>query len=450
MQKNGIVKGAAYLALGAFLVKLLGAIYRIPLVNLIGTEGLGVYQAVFPVFAILLDLSGAYLPTALSKIISTKGDLDIKINAEYSLSESLKLMKKVGLIGTAVMILLAYPLSILQGTNKVILPYIALSPSVFLVALISCYRGYFQGQKIMKNTAISQVIESAIKLALGLLIAKLLMPNITLAVTGATLSITASELISLIYLYLMYKKTRLELEDTAVYGDSRSFRKTLVKILLPVTLTGMAIPFSQFLDSFIYLNLLPFSHDKAISLFGLLSGATVTIISLPVGLCHGIATSSVPVISSLQDSDRQNAVNKSLILTAIVSSVLAVLTFIFAPIGVKILFSRLDQAEKFLLIRLLRLCAPCVMFLALLETINSLLIATDKSYFALIGLGLGVIVKIILSIILVPNPKINIYGGGISLIACYFVAVMINFTLLSIKGTKNAGKTTFAKRVNAI
>lgn len=445
MKKNGLIRGALCIAAGTFAVKFLGAIYRIPLVNLIGAEGLGLYQMIFPVYAILLDLSGASLPSALSKIIASEAEADRMPYAERCLKIGLKLMCKIGLIGSLLLACLSIPISFLQGNTDTIAGYVALAPSVFFVSLISCYRGYFQGLAIMKHTATSQILESSVKLAIGLVLAYLFMPNLKLAVAGATFAVTVSEAVAFFYLRMRYKKYRNNFYSQTASSlrqtDDKIFIKTIVKASFPIMLTGIAVPFSHFIDSFLIVNVLPATKEQSTVLYGLFSGVVHTVLSLPVGLCYGIAVSSIPNVSQLNNqSERYNAISKSVLFTVVVALPLTVAFFVFAPNVVDVLFARLVETEREISVRLLRISSSGILLLSVVQTTNSLMFATDKYYLPLISLGIGISVKTILSVVLIPQPEINIYGGGISLIACYFVAAMINCIILSKKRSQDADK----------
>ena len=146
MKKSLLLRGALSLATGSFLVKVLGVIYRIPLTNLLGGVGLGLYQMIFPVYTLLLDFAGAGIPSAISKIVGEEdASIRQKIGVAY-LKSALKRLSVIGAVGCLIMITLCYPISVLQGNSGSVLGYIMLAPSVFIVSLISCFRGYFQGQ----------------------------------------------------------------------------------------------------------------------------------------------------------------------------------------------------------------------------------------------------------------------------------------------------------------
>ena len=181
-KSNSIVKGSVLLGAGAFISKLLGALYRIPLTDFLGGKGLGLYQMIFPVYAVLLEFSGAGVPNALSKMIS---GYENNAAAEYSLFYGAKKRLIVlGGIGSLFMAVFSYPIAAAQGDYKAFIGYIALSPSVFLVAVLSCYRGYFQGKKNMAPTAVSQITEQFVKLVAGLFLVWIFSFDVSFAVGG--------------------------------------------------------------------------------------------------------------------------------------------------------------------------------------------------------------------------------------------------------------------------
>ncbi len=443
-----IVKGSAALGLGALVAKLLGAFYRVPLTNIIGGKGIGLYQTVFPVYMLLLDFSGAGVPSAISKLISSKSENRQKYAYNYLIT-SLKLLLIVGVFGTFLMAVLAYPLGLIQGNSSVYLSYLTLCPSVVFVSLLSCFRGYFQGLMNMMPTAVSQIIEQAVKLVCGLFFVKLFMPNLQLAVAGATLAVTISEAVALIWLYYLYRRTKKSMGISFSY-DKNLFlptSKTIIKTTIPVTLIGIMIPLSHVIDSFLIVNLLNTYRTDATSLYGLLGGVTSTVINLPVAVCYGVAAVAIPTVASSKTQKEQNKNStKTLILTLILSVPCLIICLIFAPFIINFLFKNLSQYEKQVSINLLRLTSPCIILLSLLQTGNAILIGKGRLYSPLLGLGVGVLIKTVLCVALLLNPQINIYGGGVALIACYFVACLINFILIFKKRDENAYKRTAYRR----
>ena len=443
-KKNTMVKGAFTLSVGAFISKLLGALYRIPLTNIIGGYGLGLYQMVFPIYTLLLDFSGAGIPNALAKIISSKKN-DVRENLAYNyLLTSVKVLCVLGAFFSIIMAIFSYPLANLQGNYNAYYAYITLSPSVFLVCIISCFRGYFQGLMKMSPTAVSQIVEQVVKLIFGLILSKLFINNLPFAVAGATLAITLSELFALILLYLSYRKHKTNCGQILLYDrlQFKSRLKVIFKTAVPITLIGISLPLSHVFDSFIIVNILKTYRTDATVLFGLLSGVVCTVVNLPVSICYSIATVSVPYISSEKDASLVNKKTlKSILLTLALSIPSAMFCYLFPKLIVRILFSGLSVTERTLSIRLIKLASINVFLLSLLQTTNAILIGKNKLYSPVFSMSIGIIVKIILSILLISNRDLNVFGGVIAIIACYFVSCLINLLLINKKGKHNANQT---------
>lgn len=457
MKNKKLFGGAAILGAGAFVAKILGAVYRVPLTNILGGEGLGLYQMVFPVYCLLLDFSGAGVPSALSKLIAERGE-DKKEFSHRILKSSIKLFSLIGLIGSVLIAALGLPVATLQGNSSAVWGYVFLSPSVFLVSVISCYRGFFQGDINMKPTAFSQITEQGIKLLAGLLIVSALSYNIPLAVGGATFAVTLSELAALIFLFVVYKiKTKKEMlndkENKFLHYDKSFFKsdcKSIVKLAVPVALTGTAIPFSQVVDSFIIINVLGTYLPNATSLFGLYSGAATTLINLPVSLLYGISAVTVPFVAAEKDvKNGKKSVWSALLLTFFSAIVFAAMEFFFAERAVGFLFRSLSSEEQKITSDLVKLSAVNIILLSLIQTQNAALIGKGKAYAPVITMYSAIAIKTLLLVLLSFDKNLNIYAAAISTIACYFVACLLNFIILfSTKGRYAVKKSLYRQCSN--
>ena len=428
-ESKKIFSGAAILGAGAFIAKLLGAIYRVPLTAIIGSDGLGLYQMVFPVYVVLLEFSGAGVPGALSKIVANeKADA---LRARNYLKTALKFFSVLGLVFTVLTAVFSEKIAELQGDGRAAYLYLAISPSVFFVCLISCFRGYFQGLMNMTPTAVSQIVEQTVKLICGLIFSHIFMPDITLAAAGAALAVTISEVAAFIWLFLCYKKSvkKYPLSFAAERKGANGKRlKKIVGSVIPVTLVGVVLPLSQVADSFIIINSVMKYSDRATALFGVFSGVAMTVINLPVSVCYGVAVTAIPSVSgakSREESEKNS--KKCLLFTLALSVPAAAACFIFAPLVVRLLFSGLNSGDAETAINLIKILSVNVVAASLLQTVNAVLIGRNKLYAPTVGMAAGVAVKTLLLVLLVREPRINVYGGAAALIACYFVANLLNF-----------------------
>ena len=138
-----------------------------------------------------------------------------------------------------------------------------------------------------------------------------------------------------------------------------------------------------------------------------------------------------------------------LLLTLVLSFVAYLLCYLFAPFIIRVLFKSLSNEQVLICVKLLRYSSSAIVFHALLQSINGSLIGKGRSYSILVGMIVGVLIKVILNFILLRNPKINIYSASISLNTCYFVAVLINLIILIKKARKeksNASKKSINRQ----
>lgn len=420
--KNGLIYGAFFLSLGGVITKLIGAVYRIPLTNLLGAKGIGIYQMVFPLYTILLTFSSTGVPSGISKLIA-EGN-----NPEKILKSSIKLFAIIGFITSTLTIIFSKYIAVFQGDINARLAYIGIAPSVFLVSLISCFRGYFQGFSNMKPTAISQVLEQVVKLVVGLGLCYALKNNVLLASASATLAVTVSELITLIYLIQKTKKSFNKREFVLAKTDI----SPIIKTVFPMTVATIIMPITRTVDSFLILNIVKSYSVNATEYYGLYSGAVESIVSLPVSFCYALAVTSIPIISKLiaNGENHLKKIYQAVFYTLCLSALFSLITCVFSKTAINILYSGLSSAHKEIAVKMLRLSSLSVLFLPIMQTLVACVNATGNYKVTILGGVLGAIVKIILSIILLKNPSINVFGAIISDIFCYLVACFVNLSYI--------------------
>ena len=213
-----IFTGAGMLALSSVLAKLLGALYRIPLTNVVGSEGMGLYQMVFPLYTLLLTISSGGLPVAISRLVAVKLALGDEKGATKVLKVSVCALSVIGLIGAVMLALFGRAIATFQGNVSASLAYLGIAPAVFFVAVLSCFRGYYQGRENMLPTAVSQLLEQAIKLFAGLAFAGRLMDKgVEYGVLGALLGVSLSEVIATATLAIAYWSSHIKIRKNRVH-----------------------------------------------------------------------------------------------------------------------------------------------------------------------------------------------------------------------------------------
>lgn len=422
---NPLIKNALIISMGGLIVKILGAFYRIPLTNLLKTEGLGIYQTAFPTYLILMTFTGAAATTTMTGLISA-GE-----NGKNVFRKSLAFFLPLGILGAAFMIFFSGLLSATQGNPEAKGSYIALAPSLIFVAVISSIRGYFQGRNNMYPTAISQIIEQAVKIAVGLTLLNLF--SFTPATGGlfACLAVSAGELVAVIYLIIAYKKR----SKTERYDGNFKVNR-LISLLLPVAITSSLLPLARLFDSFTIINTLKSYLDNSVDLYGIYTGSVETIIGVPVAVCYGIATATVPSVSAAfgkgDGCKAKKTAFRSLAITLFASSLSFAFLGLLSKTVVNILYPKLSPESKYITIKLLAFSSVNVVLISLIQTETSILVSLRKAYSPALFLGLGLAVKFCVQIFLLKIPQINVFGALYSDILCYLVAVFGNLVYIII------------------
>lgn len=423
--------GALIISLGGFISKLLGAIYRVPLTNILGSEGMGIYQMVYPLYCILLTVSASGIPTGIARLISSgKGT-----GAE---KRAFAFYGAAGLLGTAVMYLLAGPLSNVQTEPAIKLCARLLSPSVFFVSILSIVRGYFQGKGNMFPTAVTEVGEQVIKVAAGCALAYIFRDDMPVAVASTLFAVTISEALSTLVAIIWYmkKKGREPLYRTPSVGIS-----AILKYTIPLTMTAIALPVSQLLESIVAVRLLS-GGGNATALYGVFSGCAVTIINLPVSITYGLAASSVPQISPLAEkgdmAGAKKKALKSLLITLAVSLPMAVGVYVFAPFAANLIFRSLSESEKILLVSLIRIMAVNAVTESLVQTSSACLTSLGKPLLSTATQWTSAAARVSITAALIAFTPLSVKGAAWSANCAYLVALLMNFWYI-IRITKNSG-----------
>ncbi|MBQ8308640.1 MAG: polysaccharide biosynthesis protein [Clostridia bacterium] len=425
--KGGIIKGAATIAAGGLAAKLIGALYRIPLTNLIGGEGIGLYQLVYPFYCLLLTVSATGIPSSIATLTARRIARGEDVKPLFS--TCMRLFLCIGGASTVLMIALAPVLSRVQGEAALWSGYLALSPAVLTVSAISVFRGYFQGKGNMTPTAVSEIVEQAVKVGAGLLLAYFFRDNLYRAVTALLIAVSVSEAVALAFLTLVYRRDRRTLLNAPVKGEKPRV-KSILKLSVPVTLSAILLPLSGLIDSVLIVRLLRAHTENAVALYGLFSGGAVTVINLPVSVCYGIAAATVPALSAAVEkgeSGRKKMLFSALLTLGLGALAAAALFFLAEP-AVRILYRSLTGEQLNTLVRLVKLYAVSAATLSLTQTLSACLTALGKPGRAAISMAAAMILKTALNFLLVRNPNLSVYGAALAANAGYLVSALLDFS----------------------
>ena len=449
MKKN-FISSAGVLAFSVILAKVLGAIYRIPLANIIGAEGMGIYQFVYPIFALLLTLSSGAVPNAISITVSEHVANNDEDGAKKAFGVALKICVVIGTVGAVIMCIIAYPVSLLQ-TKDAFIGHLSIAPAIFIVTLISAFRGWFMGHSNLVPSSLSQITEGTVKLSVGLTLTSLLYKyGIKYAVVGALLGVVASELVTLIVMFVAYLIKDKKFVKVKIKDEKETVNR-LKTLALPLIICGMILPLSQFIDSVLIVNLLKWKGvATAVADYGIWSGIVTPLINLPVMVCISLGIAITPqMVEGREKHDVDYVVDKATTTSKLtfILGVPFVFFYLFMAKGIiNVLYPTLTQEKLVIATNLLQINALSVLGLSIFQIYSAMLQGLNRAKVPVKIMIICMTIKLLLTVIL--TPLLGILGSAISACIGYVasgVIIMVyfaKFVNLDTEFIKNAGVIT--------
>ena len=437
-KQNSFFGGAAILAAGILIVKLIGMFYKIPLINIIGEAGAADFNNAYNIYAVLLTVSTAGLPVAVSKLVSEANALNRRNQVRRTFRLALVLFLTLGLISFLVMFFRADALAGMMNDSKAAAGIRALAPAVVCVGCLAALRGYSQGHSNMAPTSVSQIIEALCKLVVGLGLAFWLVkqgkdPDV--AAAGAITGVTVGTVVALIYMVLDFFLSRGR-EDT--HGTDRpdsagSILANILKIAVPITLSSSMVGIVTVIDSSLVQgqlqSALNLTEKASRTLYGNYSGA-LNIYNLPTSLMAAITASVIPAVSAaLARRGRRGAARitgSALRITALLSFPMGVGLFVLGTPIIRLLFPSLNVEVAGPLLSTLGIATP---FVCMVLVCNSVLQAHGFINLPVIVMVLGGIVKIVNNYNLVG--AIGIAGAPVGNILCFGLALVLDLVVIT-------------------
>lgn len=437
-KKQSFFGGAAVLAFGIVVVKIIGAVFKIPLRNILGEAGSADFSNAYNIYATFLTISTAGLPVALSKMVSESGALGRQNQARRVFRVSFSVFLLLGVISFALMWWGNSFLAGLLHNPRAAYGIRALAPAVVCVGCLSAFRGYAQGCFHMTPTAVSQIIEALCKLLVGLGLALYLIKNgypDYIAAAGAITGVTVGTVLSLCYMVFEYFRNRdlSPAADTA--DDTPVILKRLLSIAIPITLSSSMVSIITLIDTSLVQgqlqNALNLSLDESRSLYGNYS-ACMDLYNLPSSLMVALTASVIPAVSAaLARKDRihtNRVIGSSLRVTALIAFPMSFGLWALSEPIFHLFYPRYDAALGGALLSTLSIAS---LFVCIMLITNSILQAYGKVNIPIATMLIGGIVKIVLNYNLVAVPSVNIHGAPVGTLVCFAITALLNLFFVS-------------------
>ena len=474
---NGFTSGVLILTISAVIVKIIGLIYKIPMLTLLGSEGMGYFNSAYEIYTLFGVVSTAGLPVAMSVLIS-RSRCGGHFTEKKIFSSAMSLFLAVGVVGSILMLLLAPLFSEVLGSRNAIYCLIAISPTVFFICIVGVYRGFFQGLGQMRETAISQVVEAVLKLVLGLIFAYVAVRRgysapvvAAFGVMGLVVGIAASAL----YLALSKRaygrggdgeRACVAKEEDAAHRQGgialacrqecrdtsrRQICRELLLIAVPIALSSAVISVTKIIDMTVILRRMQdigYTAAEAFSAYGGYTTLVLPLFSLAPALVSSVALPLVPSLSScvaVGDRDGQvEVVGNALRLTSVLAMPISLGLSLFSREILTLIFVGQEDAVT--------LCAPLLSILALsvplacfITVENAVLHAYSSATLPIISMLAGSCLKLILAYFLIGNPAVSIAGAPISTFFCDLVINAINLYFIARKLPRSIPFSVVAK-----
>ena len=457
--------GTAVLLISAVIVKLIGALFKIPLssAHCLGDEGFGFFSSAYDLFSPLYSLAMAGLPVAVARTVSEHIAAGRYRDARLSYRLSRKFFLIAGIIGTAVFAALVIPfVRLTDATGKTAPALFAVAPAVLFSCVLSAERGYYEGLNNMLPTAVSELTEALCKLILGLGAA-----FITVRLTGSTVwgaaaamaGITVGTLFAFLYTRIYAKLkgdgiTAEMLENSPEPQSGAAALKKMILLTLPIALTSLTVNIPPMIDAFtvksgleglinggtdlreIYRSVFENGDMPDLSAFPVLlygiRGKAYTVFNLVPAFTSVIGVGAVPAIAAAAARGNTAELKKN------INTVLKTAALISLPaacgliaIGGRITDFLYDtEASAVIGGEMLTVYGLAALFAGFLVPLGGILQAVGRQNAVLLNTAAGTAVKLIVNIIAVSVPKINVMGSALGTVLCFFVIFLLDIAVL--------------------
>ena len=466
--KQSFLHGAALLAVAVAVVKVIGALYKIPLKGIIGDQGYGYFTTAYDIYSVLLMISTAGLPIATSRLISQANSLGKYNQVRRIYQTSRAVFMGLGIFSTLFMVLGCHWLANMMEQPDAWAAILCLAPCALFMGVMSPSRGFFQGQGNMRPTSRSQMLEAVVKLIVGIALAFTVMQLTTkvhLAAAGAILGVTVSCAVSAAYLATKLQKAYRTLPESGETPESfGATAKELLKVAVPITIGSAGLQLLTVVETGLYMDRIvdlldtnrytgpvidllrqqvteatpgltaqQISTQVAANLKGIYNFAQ-TIFNMPCAFIIPIGTSVLPAITEYLTLRKDQAVRSTeesaARITGLISMPCAVGLVILAE-PVMALLGGYTGLKLNLAGQLMGILGLCIYAYTTIQYTNVVLQSHGYAHVPVVNMLLSGIVKLVAVYFLAGNPNIGIIGVPIGTLLCYVSIAVLN--LLSIR-----------------
>ena len=439
------ISGVLVLTAANIISKIIGLVFKIPLTNMLGNEGMGYFNTAYQIYTWLYMVSTAGLPVALSLMISEYNAEGKRALSKRIFRLTLTVFACLGLIGSLLMIVFCRGLASFISADLSYLCILSIAPAFLFICVTSTVRGYFQGNRNMVPTAVSEVLEALGKLGIGIGLGSYALGKgypihkvAAYSIFGVTVGVIAGAvflIFSTLFSKLLVKSETVEPDDCGSDISNGRLFGTFLKIAVPIMISSSLLSMSSMMDTLIVIRRLQdfgLAETAAVALYGNYTAYCVTLFNLPSVLIYPIVNALIPSVSAARASGNEERTRLIMLKSLKLASVIALpCTFGLAAMSkpiLKLIFSSAENAE--MAAPLLSALAPSVFLIGVLAVTNGVLQSCKLQKYSLISMALGALVKGVSAYFLVGVPigdtTLNMYASPISTFLFYLTITVLN------------------------
>ncbi len=425
---NQVIIQGAILAVAGIFTKLIGFAYRIPMANMLGEEGNGIYSVSFGIYNVALTLSSYSFPLAVSKLVSTRLAKKEPKNAFAVFMTAFAVSVIAGLCSFSLLYFGADLLEGLYRTEGLAYPLKVLAPTTFAVSMLGVFRGYFQGHSNMVPTALSQIIEQIVNAIVSIVATKWVMDGFAehenvraIGAAGATGGTLAGALFALIFIVLTFTSrlsyTRSRMSDDLSAAESRgSILRDMFTTMIPIIISQTIYQISFTVDDLLFSNTM---HSKGFigaeisSLQGVFNTQYTQLINIPIAFATAMAASALPEIVRLsvqkKHRERQTKMETVIKINMAIAIPCAIALALFALPILTLLFPSLSTYRG-VATGLLNYGSLGCVFYALSTVTTSILQGCDKMRIPVVNAFISFIFHTVLVFLLLKFTSLGIWA----------------------------------------
>lgn len=364
MGKKALITGTIVLTLTSLVTRVLGFIFRIYMSNIMGAEGLGLYQLIFPIYMLIWAACSAGISLAVSKQVATHTARHKHADATRVLKASIVLSISIGLCISALLFAFAPWIATyyIHAPNTALsLRY--LSACVPFMCIACCIRGYFQGRQEMAVSGTAQVVEQVARMIVIYIFAGFYIPQgIAYACALGTLGLCAGEMMSCLFTFIMFRLKQRKLPPSRATIAYSTTLSTLVAIAIPITANRFLMSALSSIENIlipIQLQKYGFDPSEALGMYGMFSGMALPLLFFPSMVTMSISTALVPAISEAVATKNTRILHKTVSKSIQFSALIGIgATSLFLTLGNEIAMACYGLSEVGDMLRLLAIICP--------------------------------------------------------------------------------------------